>query len=94
MSSRDTRRQPQEFTMNMSRILPSPLSTDAVGVPSLSVHGAFKRAAAALAQRFATGTADPRERYLSQSVDHEDLESRIRAWDAYEARLRCLPPVL
>ena len=80
--------------MNMSRVLPPPLSTDAVEAPSPSVHGAFKRAVVALAKSCAPGTADPRERYLSRSVDHEDLESRIRAWDAYEARLRCLPPVL
>jgi hypothetical protein len=80
--------------MNMSRILPPPLSTDAAEAPSPSVYGAFKRAVAALARHCATGTADPRERYLSRSVNHEDLESRIRAWDAYEARLRRLPPVL
>lgn len=80
--------------MNISRILPPPLSTDPVGAPSPSVHSAFKRAVAALARGCATGTVDPRERYLSQSVNHEDLESRIRAWDAYEARMRCLPPVL
>jgi hypothetical protein len=80
--------------MNMSRILPPPLSTGALEASSPSVHGAFKRAVAALARRCATGTADPRERYLSRSVNHEDLENRIRAWEAYEARLRCLPPVL
>ena len=80
--------------MNMSRTLPPPLSTDAVEAPSPSVCDAFKRAVAALVRRCATGTADPRESYLSRSVDHEDLESRIRAWDAYEARLRCLAPVL
>jgi hypothetical protein len=80
--------------MNMSRILPPPLSTGAVEAPSPSVHGAFKRAVAALARRCAAGTADPRERYLSRSVNHEDLENRIRSWEAYEARLRCLPPVL
>lgn len=80
--------------MNMSRILPAPLSTDAVEAPNPSVHGAFRRAVAALARLSATGTADARERYLEQSVDHEDFENRIRAWDAHEARLRCLPPVL
>jgi len=81
--------------MNMSRILPLPLSTGAVEkAPIPSVHGAFKRAAAALVRRCATGTLDPREGYLSRSVDHEDLENRIRAWEAYKARLRCLPPVL
>jgi hypothetical protein len=57
------------------------------------MQGAVKRAVAALARHCATGTADPRERYLSRSVDHEDLENRIRAWDAYEARLRCLSPL-
>ena len=41
-----------------------------------------------------TGTADARERYLSRSVDHADFENRVRTWDAHEARLRCLPPVL
>lgn len=80
--------------MNTSRILASPLSTDAVEARSPSVHGGLMRAVAALARRCATGTADPRERYLSRSVDHEDLENRIRAWEAYEARLRCLPPAL
>jgi hypothetical protein len=74
--------------MNTSRILPSPLSADAVEAHSVSVLGAFKRAVAALARRWVTRTTDPRERYLSQSVDHEDLENRIRAWEAYEARLR------
>ena len=80
--------------MIMSRILPPRLSTDAAEAPSPSVHGAFKHAVAALARRCATGTADARERYLSRSVDHEDFENRIRTWDAHEARLRCLPPVL
>ncbi|AGU53588.1 hypothetical protein VAPA_2c10320 [Variovorax paradoxus B4] len=80
--------------MNISRILPPPLSTDAVEAPVPSVHDAFKRAVAALVRCCATGTADPRQRYLSRSVNHEDLENRIRAWEAYEARLRCLPPVL
>ncbi|MGK6311324.1 hypothetical protein ACMGEZ_29480 [Variovorax sp. DT-64] len=77
----------------MSRILPPALSTSAVEAPSPSVHGAFKRAVAALTRRCAAGTADPRERYLSRSVNHEDLENRIRAWEAYEARLRCLSPL-
>lgn len=80
--------------MNMSRILPPPLSTDAVEAPSPPVHGAFQRAVAALARLSATGTADARERHLSRSVNHEDFENRIRAWEAHEARLRCLPPVL
>ena len=80
--------------MITSRILPPVLSTDAAEAPSLSVHGAFQRAVAALARLSTTGTADARERYLSGSVDHEDFENRIRAWDAHEARLRSLPPVL
>jgi hypothetical protein len=80
--------------MIMTRILPPWLSTDAAQAPSSCVHGAFRRAAAALARRSATGTADARERFLSRSVDHEDFENRIRTWDAHEARLRCLPPVL
>ena len=74
-----------------SRILPPPLSTDAAEAPS--VQGAFQRAVAAFARLSATGTADAREGYLAQSVDHEDFENRVRAWDAHEARLRCLPPV-
>jgi len=80
--------------MTVSRILPLPLSTDAVEVPSPSVQSAFQRAVAALARLSTTGTGDARERYLSQSVDHEDFENHVRAWDAHEARLRCLPPVL
>ena len=70
------------------------LSTDSAEAPSASVQGAFQRAVAEFARRFTAGTAGPRERYLSQAVDHEDLESRIRAWDEHEARLRYLPPVL
>jgi len=82
----------QEYAMTMSRIRAP--STDAAEAPSSSVLGAFQRAVAALAQRHASGPADERERYLSHSVDHEDFENRIRMWDAHEARLRCLPPVL
>lgn len=70
------------------------LPTDAADAPGLSAQGAFQRAVAELARRCSTGTADARERYLSQAVDHEDLENRIRTWDAHEARLRSLPPVL
>lgn len=80
--------------MNMSRIFPLPLPADAAKVPSPSVHGAFTRAASALVRRCAAETADPRERYLSQSANPEDLENRMRGWEAYEARLRCLPPAL
>jgi len=80
--------------VNTSRIFPFPLPVDAVKVPSPSVHGAFKRAVESLVRRCAADTVDPRERYLSQSVDHEDLENRMREWEAYEARSRCLPPAL
>lgn len=80
--------------MDMSRIFPLPLSTDAAKVPSPSVHGTFTRAASALVRCCAAETVDPRERYLSQSVNPEDLENRMREWEAYEARLRCLPPAL
>lgn len=80
--------------MITSPILPPVLSTDAGDAPGPAVHGAFQRAVAALARLSASGTADARERYLAQSVDHEDFENRIRAWDAHEARLRSLPPVL
>jgi hypothetical protein len=81
----------QKLIMIISRILAP--STDAAEAPGRSVRGAFRRAVAALARRSATGTADARERYLSQSVDHADFENRIRTWDAHEARLRRLPPV-
>ena len=80
------------FITIMSRILAP--STDAAQAPSPSEHGALRRAAAALARRSATGTADARERYLSRSGDHADFENRIRAWDAHETRRRRLPPVL
>ena len=80
--------------MITSRILPPALSTAAAEAPSPSVHGAFQRAVAALTQFIAADTADARERYLSQSVDHQDFESRVRAWEAHEARVRSLPPVL
>ena len=82
--------------MNMSRIfpLPLPLPTDAVKVPSPSVHGTFKRAVATFVRHCAAESADPRERYLAQSANPEELESRTREWEAYEARLRCLPPAL
>ena len=80
--------------MITSRVLPSVLSIDAAEAPSPPVPGAFQRAVAALARLSASSTADARERYLSQSVDHEDFEHRIRAWDAHESRLRSLPPVL
>ncbi|QGW83078.1 hypothetical protein [Variovorax paradoxus] len=80
--------------MNTSRIFPLPLPADAVKVPSPSVHDAFKRAVESLVRRCGAATIDLRERYLSQSVDHEDLENRMREWEAYEARSRCLPPAL
>jgi hypothetical protein len=80
--------------MMTSRVLPSVLSIDAAEAPGPPVPHAFQRAVAALARLGASGTADTRERYLSQSVDHDDLENRLRAWDAHEARLRTLPPVL
>ena len=70
------------------------LSTDAADAPVASVQGAFQRAVAELARLCLTGTADARESYLARALDHEDLEHRIRAWDAHEARLRSLPPVL
>ena len=80
----------KEFIM-----ITSPIDlTDAVDAPGPSVQGAFQRAVAELARRCSTGTADARERYLSQAVDHADLENRIRAWDVHEARLRSLAPVL
>ncbi|WP_223262237.1 hypothetical protein [Variovorax beijingensis] len=80
--------------MNMSRIFPLPLSTDPAKVPSPSMRGTFTRAACALVRCCGAETADPRERYLAQSVNPEDLENRMREWEAYEARLRCLPPAL
>jgi hypothetical protein len=80
--------------VNTSRIFPLPLPADAVKVPSPSVRGSFKHAALALVRCCAAETPDPRERYLSQSANPEDLENRMREWEAYEARLRCLPPAL
>jgi hypothetical protein len=80
--------------VNTSRIFPLPLPGDAVKVRSSSVQGAFKHAVENLVRRCAADTVDPRERYLSQSVGHEDLENRMREWEAYEARSRCLPPAL
>ena len=80
--------------MITSRVFPSVLSIDAAEALRPCAPGAFQRAIAALARFGASGTADTRERYLSQSVDHQDLENRIRAWEAHEARLRPLPPVL
>jgi len=77
---------------HMSRIFPA--SADAAESPRSFLHGAFQQVVAALARRSSTGTGDARERYLSQSVDHADFENRIRAWDAHEERLRCLPPML
>ena len=76
----------------MSRIFPA--STDAAEAPRSFLRGVFQQVVAGLARRSSPGTGDARERYLSQSVDHADFENRIRAWDAHEERLRCLPPVL
>lgn len=76
----------------MSRSFPA--STAAAEAPRPFLHRAFHRVVAALARCISTGSADARERYLSLSVDHEDFENRIRRWDAHEARLRSLPPVL
>lgn len=80
--------------MVMSRILPAPLLTGAAEVSSPPVGNAIQRAVAALFRRNAASAAAARDRYLSQSADHADFEHRIRTWDAHEARLRCLPPVL
>jgi hypothetical protein len=80
--------------VNTSRIFPLPLPADAAEAPNPSVSGAFKRAVESVVRCCAADTVDPRERYLSQSVDHEDLENRMREWEAYAARSRCLPPAL
>jgi hypothetical protein len=80
--------------VNTSRIFPLPLPVDTVKVPIPSASGAFKRAVESLVRRCAADTVDPRERYLSQSADHEDLENRMREWEAYETRSRYLPPAL
>jgi hypothetical protein len=69
-------------------------STDSVVTPESSVLAAFQRAVAELARQFSTETQEPRERYLAQAVDHEDLELRTRAWDAHEACQRALPLAL
>jgi hypothetical protein len=80
--------------MITSRILPAPLLTGAADVASPRVGNAIQRAVAALFRRNAASAAEARDRYFSQSVDHADFENRVRTWDAHEARLRCLPPVL
>jgi hypothetical protein len=70
------------------------ISTDSVVTPEPSVLAALQRAVAELARQFSTDTPEPREHYLSQAADHEDMEIRMRAWDAHEARQRALPQVL
>jgi hypothetical protein len=35
---------------------------------------------------FTCSTSDERDGYLSQAVDHGDLEVRMRAWDAKQQR--------
>ena len=84
---------PFQKLMNvMGRLLP--LSTDAAEAPHPFLHGVFQRVVAAFARRSSSGAADARERHLSRSVDHADVESRLRTWDAREKRMRRLPPVL
>jgi len=80
--------------MLMSRTFAPRLSTDAAEAPDNSTAGALPPALPDLARPSASGADDARERYLSRSVDHEDFERRMRTWDAHEARLRNLPPVL
>jgi hypothetical protein len=71
------------------------LSIDSAELPAPAEELAFLPAVfSGLARRSTIDTAGPRERFLSQAVDHEDLERRIREWDAHQARVRGLPPVL
>ena len=82
----------QKLMSVMDRVLP--FLTDAAQAPRPFLHGVFQRVVAAFARRSSSGAADARERHLSRSVDHADVESRLRTWDARETRMRRLPPVL
>ena len=81
----------QKLMKVMGRLLP--LSTDAAEAPHPFLHGVFQRVIAAFARRSSSSAADARERHLSRSVDHADVESRLRTWEAREKRMRRLPPV-
>ena len=48
----------------------------------------------ALAPHWPRNLEEERSYFLSQAINHEDLELRIRAWDAWQARIHTMPPAL
>ena len=80
--------------MTATRMLPRRLPTEAAEAQTLFTSDFFARVGAALLSHTTIGPLTERERFLSRSIDHNDFQNRVRAWDAHEVRVRQLPAVL
>jgi hypothetical protein len=85
--------QPAEEPMTVKQRTRAVSSGTAGGLRRV-VERAIQRVLGNLARRRPGCSPAARERYLSQSVDHADFESRLQRWGLHEDRLRRLPPVL